>query len=586
MGTKPIIMMFASSVAFAASAAIAQPFEFPARLAAAPDRCADLAEMRDRGTLSLRKQPQALPAAEGGPVRAALRPRVKPRKPRELAFDPAVHTGRIVLKLADDEGFMVDVPGALTAIARERASRVSAAISGTVGPAGISRIFSRKEVDLAFDRFCGERWTEEEMPDLTQFLLLVPSESATIPSRELLVDALNKLEFVEISYFEGKSPPPSTLPPAPARKSGPLEIRQGYLGPAPYGVDARYAWGVAGGTGAHARIFDIEVGWNLSHEDSPGPFAIEGTPASAPIWTQHGTAVLGIIAGVPNDVGIVGLSFGSAIALSATDETDASIATAIDRAVGISVPGDILLLERQIHGPASLPPGASCADSQSNNRAMVLVEYDDAIWAAIRVATANRRVVIEAAGNGAVNLANPAFGGRFDPGSPYFMDSGAIVVGARHKDSHLPSCMTNYGLRLDASGWGSAVVSSGYGDLTPLEPADSNRNYTELFGGTSGGAAIVAGSAALVQSMQVASSGREFGPEQMRFILRNFGTDQEGWPAAWIGRMPDLRRIHEWLLLDNDKDGMSNGDELAAGRNPDVSEAGLITVLTGLLDEE
>lgn len=579
MGINPVVTI-ALSVALTASVAIAQPaIDTSIPLAAAPDRCADLARQRDQGSLSPRRQPQSMQAAQGGPVGPALRPRVRPRKPKELAFDPMVHTGRIVLKLADDEGFLIDRAGVLTAAAQERAARVSAAISGTVGAAAISRIFSRHEVDLAFDRFCGERWTGEEMPDLTQFLLVAPPESATPGPRELLVDTFNKLEFVETSYFEGKIPPPSTVATAPVRKSGPLEIRQGYLDPAPYGVDARYAWGVSGGTGANARIFDIEIGWNLSHEDLPSPFAIEGTPATAPIWTQHGTAVLGIVAGVANDLGIVGLSHDSAIALSATDETDASIATAIDRAVGISVPGDILLLERQIHGPASLPPGAPCADSQSSNRAMVLVEYDDAVWAAIRVATANRRIVIEAAGNGAVSLANPAFGGRFDPGSPYFMDSGAIVVGARHKDSRLPSCMTNYGLRLDASGWGSAIVSAEYGDLTPLEPADSNRNYTELFGGTSGGSAIVAGAAALVQSMQISSSGRAIGPEQMRLILRNLGTDQEGGPAAWIGRMPDLRRIREWLLLDNDKDGMSNGDELAAGRNPDVSEAGLITVL-------
>jgi len=101
-----------------------------------------------------------------------------------------VHTGRIVLKLADDEGFLVDRAGVLTAAAQERAARVSAAISGTVGAAAISRIFSRHEVDLAFDRFCGERWTGEEMPDLTQFLLVAPpgvgnSRAAGIARRHL-----------------------------------------------------------------------------------------------------------------------------------------------------------------------------------------------------------------------------------------------------------------------------------------------------------------------------------------------------------------------------------------------------------------
>lgn len=43
--------------ALAASVSIAQPPDTPVRMTAAPDRCADLAEKRDLGTLPLRKEP-------------------------------------------------------------------------------------------------------------------------------------------------------------------------------------------------------------------------------------------------------------------------------------------------------------------------------------------------------------------------------------------------------------------------------------------------------------------------------------------------------------------------------------------------
>lgn len=46
-----------------------------------------------------------------------------------------------------------------------------------------------------------------------------------------------------------------------------LVPRQGYLGPAPAGIDARFAWTVAGGDGAGASLIDVEQGWNWNHAD-------------------------------------------------------------------------------------------------------------------------------------------------------------------------------------------------------------------------------------------------------------------------------------------------------------------------------
>jgi len=217
---------------------------------------------------------------------------------------------------------------------------------------------------------------------------------------------------------------------------------------------------------------------------------------------------------------------------------------------------------------------------------MVAAEYDDAVFAAIQVAVANRRVVVESAGNGASDLGGPEFVGRYDPGSAYFLDSGAIMVGARESATRLASCLTNHGARIDVSAWGDSVTTTGWlGRLTPDENADSNRNYDDDFGGTSAAAAIVAGAAALIQSAQIGRSGAPFGPEQMRTILRTFGTDQEGGSSPRVGRMPSVRWALEWMVEDADKDGMANADELAKGRNPYVNEAAaLITLLPTMED--
>jgi hypothetical protein len=43
--------------------------------------------------------------------------------------------------------------------------------------------------------------------------------------------------------------------------------RQVYLGAAPSGIDARYAWTLPGGGGTGAGIVDIEGAWRFTHED-------------------------------------------------------------------------------------------------------------------------------------------------------------------------------------------------------------------------------------------------------------------------------------------------------------------------------
>ena len=46
-----------------------------------------------------------------------------------------------------------------------------------------------------------------------------------------------------------------------------FESDQGYLNPAPEGIDAEFAWTQTGGTGKGVKIYDAEWSWNLDHED-------------------------------------------------------------------------------------------------------------------------------------------------------------------------------------------------------------------------------------------------------------------------------------------------------------------------------
>lgn len=415
------LRLLAVAGALAASVSMAQPPDTPVRMTAAPDRCADLAEQRDLGTLPLRKEPLVSRPAADGPSGVPLRPRVKPRKPAGLAFDPVVHTGRIVLKLADDEGFGVDAVGALTAAVPERAARVAAAIDQVLGPTDIARIFTRREIDLAFDRLCGERWTGEQMPDLSQFLLLNPRDGWSAAIVETLADSLNTLDFVELAYLEPRVYP-GGMPAGSNKTTLDFESLQGYLDPAPIGVDAVSAWGLPGGAGQYVKLIDVELGWNVhftapdgkfnhGHEDLPWPFvAIGNFNAGVPQATKHGTAVLGVVAGQRNGFGITGIAHGSPVGVAAAELQAAPTANAVDLAASVLSPYEVVLLEYQIAGPPGLAPGSSCpGEIDPVDTALVPAEFDYAIFSAVRTATANLRIVVAAAGNYAVDLEHPCW---------------------------------------------------------------------------------------------------------------------------------------------------------------------------------
>lgn len=314
---------------------------------------------------------------------------------------------------------------------------------------------------------------------------------------------------------------------------------QGYLGPAPAGIDAPSAWARPGGRGQGVSFADIEGAWNLGHEDIPTERMehVGGRTIRDRHWEAHGTAVVGVVAARDNDIGMVGIAPEvDRVLVSAIGRIGP--AAAIDRAQAALAPGDVLLIELHGIGP--------------RNR-FIPMEYWDDVYDIIKLATDRGVIVIEAAGNGGEDLEHRIYRGVFDRNQ---RDSGAILVGAGaparpgYADrSRL--WFSNYGSRVDVQGWGYKVATFDYGDLQDCSAHD--RKYTDEFAGTSSASPIVAGAALVLQGIyKAAHHGDLLSPRAMRDLLRRTGTPQtdgpEG-PAAEqpIGPRPDLARAIEQL---------------------------------------
>lgn len=328
--------------------------------------------------------------------------------------------------------------------------------------------------------------------------------------------------------------------------------RQGYLNPAPEGVDARYAWRFPGGRGNNVRVIDLEWGWRFTHEDlriRQGG-VIAGTNSTD---TDHGTAVIGEISGDMNGLGVTGISpdaHVSAVAFSMPT------ARAIRTAANNLRSGDIMLLEIHRAGPRHNFQG------RADQRGYIAVEWWPDDYAAIRYATNRGIIVVEAAGNGAENLDDSIYDRRprgfpsswRNPFNPANQSSRAVVVGAgapppgTHGRNHGPDRsrlgFSNYGRRIDAQGWGREVTTTGYGDLQAGSP---DREYTDKFSGTSSASPIITAALACVQGALRAESQSLLTPNAAINLLRTTGsqqTDASGRPRTQrIGNRPNLRQM-------------------------------------------
>lgn len=402
---------------------------------------------------------------------------------------------------------------------------------------GLERLFTASEEALAAGRASGEASSGRELADLDLYFRVRVPAGATQVDVETLIGTLTVLASVEIAYAQPPAELPADIPPTTPS----FEASQGYLDPAPSGIDARYAWTVPGGRGPGVKIVDVEGGWNTSHEDLPPLFHQGGVQNTAPIWRNHGTAVLGEMVAPANGYGVTGIAN---LAQAGYESFWAQgVASAIANAATVAGPGGMVLIELHRQGPAT--PNSPCCPTR-NTCDFVPEEYWQDVFDAIAQATANGTIVVEAGGNGSTDLDDPVYGGLFNRS---VRDSGAILVGASNALDRAPTCFTNFGSRIDVQAWGENVVTLGYGDLFN-GGGDENQFYTDSFMGTSSASPIVTGAAASLQGISLAAGAGSIDPSQMRQLLRATGTPQAP-DTRQIGPLPDLRAAIGSLLGGN-----------------------------------
>ncbi len=383
------------------------------------------------------------------------------------------------------------------------------------------------------------------IPSLASYFVVDPRDWKDLEHAGHFLLELRANQDVELAYREPAVRTAGTARPWAVDPTDPFVKDQGYLDPAPKGIGANTeeVWGDFNGAGV--RFVDLEAGWNFQHVDLPQhgrkrkPLINKNDRTEA----DHGTAVLGVVLGQEDGVGITGIApkadFRGVVSHVENLRTgDPDVPDAIEKAVKVLGKGGVLLLEVQTGD--GLP-----------------IEIDEVMFTAIWEATRAGIIVIEAAGNGTESppgrdLARVLRRRHDDPPPVNLMlrDSGAIMVSACHANlagqgGHRRIGYASHGSRINCYAWGESVVTAGGGGFGP--DAGNNGRYTDSFGGTSAAAAIVAGAAILVQQMASTPGGPgPLGPTEMRDILSNptMGTVVLAPTGATkVGVMPDLTQI-------------------------------------------
>lgn len=376
----------------------------------------------------------------------------------------------------------------------------------------------------------------EELADLVDGIRVMGAEPPdpflwfTVECADEEVDAvLAAVQALPMVVFAEKRRPP-VVAATISFGTNPESLRTLQIRPAPDGVDAVYAWHIPGGAGDGIRVADIENGWRLDHDELIAA-NIRRLSVFGSATVDHGTAMAGIVVGSDNGVGTVGIVPNAALDLITADRglgPPGNVAAAILVAAARLWAGDVLLLELG-------------ATFNSADRGDVFREVSRAEQAAMLVATLRGITVIEPAGNGGVDLdAVPAFA-HTRPGSPTFVDSGAVVVGAG----------SQFGPQLDQwrrtfSSFGSRVDCFANGTVVRGPSSAATNAYQDL-AGTSPASAIIAGVVASLQGMTRAANGTALAPADVRRLLRSatLGTLPADPFGSRIGTMPNLRLISQ-----------------------------------------
>ena len=323
--------------------------------------------------------------------------------------------------------------------------------------------------------------------------------------------ALEKLDIVEYCSLTSLEPtkPPVDIPPTTAN----FEAIQTYIQSNP-GVNMQHAWNL-GLNGQNIKLRDVEYGFNKNHEElatinTSLASGMTISSSASESFTEHGTAVFGILYAHKGNYGVSGLAHGAQelVLFPEWQQSGYNRINAVSQSINNSTIGDVIVYEMQVNVFTSSD--------------FVMAEYNQVVWDLTKAATDAGITIVAAAGNGAVNLDSSNFSSYMSRG-----DSGAIIVGAGTADTnHSKLSYSTYGSRVDLQAWGENVRSIGkLGISFLLIGNDFNQSYV-TFSGTSSATPIVASCAAVLQSYYFTLTNTYLTSQQLRDIMKETGIEQ------------------------------------------------------------
>jgi Subtilase family/FlgD Ig-like domain len=472
----------------------------------------------------------------------AFNPNQVSEKQREM-LTAADAASFIIVRLADDSGLIVGDEGIVAdpdgAKSGDRTA-LGRTLSFAGAPLEMRRLFTDSSTKLAAQRRDLKAQGFANVPNLNAYGIVRTPGGVPLRGAELrnLLAKLNDDPAIAIAY------PRPHYEVASLDVDGDLDLviatsdtpsftsLQGYRGyPYQMGFGAVSVDSWAGSQGGNVKIIDIEGGWHWDHEDLPTPFVDIGTHSALPHIQKHGTSAMGIIAGQDNGFGVKGFvpdaQVGGVVCEVAWDDPSnwVDCSTHLLTALGNLAAGDLILIE--LH--AAVDP--------VNHTPWLPMEYWPANFEAMRLASLAGVTVVEAAGNGYVDLDDYLVDFVRDD---LLLDCGAIMVGAVDPATGQRVGSTNHGERVDVHGWGLGVATAGGGELYGLdEGLPYTRWYRDSFSGTSSASAIMAGVVGSVQSIWIQEQGLAMPARDVRNVLRASGHYTDGVSES-IGVRPDI----------------------------------------------
>lgn len=398
-----------------------------------------------------------------------------------------------------------------------------AALQGRAAGVRVDPLFTRPAAELRAEQAEAERVSGVRQPDLTRWIV-VRSPSAAIGERlaaELRADPAVTFVQAALPLSSGDDAGEERTGPTPR---DPDDDLQGYLDPAPSGIDARWAWGQPAGRGDQVTVGVVDSGFDTNNDDLDRANSGVNLRPYAPSDERHGTHVLGILVADDDGQGIVGIASGARIRTVTSGSNTADGANAMNQLTSGMAGGDVVNVSQGVC------PESDCLP-------VIPLVYSESSRAALTLAASRGIIVVVSGGNCTPSCGADLdlYADRLGNGAP-----GALVVGAGNSPE-VAGCTSEDGAsrsRIESSNYDGRIDLQGWGTCVYTTAPDDEYLY---WGFTSAATPVVAGAAALLSSIAERTRGLNLSGDQVRRLLRTSGSPQVFGRGGNIGPLPNLR---------------------------------------------